>query len=203
MTLAFIATALETALNYALRLDSDSLPRLAALEGKVIAIEMEGVGRLYVAPKSQYIRVVDQHESEPSVWIRGAPLALFRQWRGGPAAKGNGVAIEGDAALARDFQRLLARLDIDWEEQFSRWIGDAAAHQLSNFWRGFRGWGQRVSGVAARNSAEYLQQELALFPPQHAVERFLAEVDQVREGADRLTARIERLRRRLAGGEPS
>jgi len=40
-------------------------------------------------------------------------------------------------------------------------------------------------------------------PPRHAVERFMNEVDQAREGADRLTARIERLRRRMAVGDPS
>ncbi|MBL8250909.1 MAG: SCP2 sterol-binding domain-containing protein [Candidatus Competibacter sp.] len=203
MTLALIATALETALNYSLRLDPDSSPRLAGLDGKIIAIELEGWGRLYVLPRAQSIRVLDRHEGEPAVRVRGAPSALFRQWRDAAAGGGQGVAIEGDAALAREFQTLLARWNIDWEELFARWVGDAAAHQLGNLWRGFRGWGQRLSAILARNSAEYLQQELALLPPQHAVERFLNEVDQVRESADRLTARIERLRRRLAGGEPS
>ena len=201
--LAFIATALETALNYSLRLDPDSLPRLVGLDGKVVAVDLEGLGRLYVLLRSQYVRVVDRHEGEPSVWIRGAPAALFRQWRGGAAAAEPNIVIEGDAALAREFQTLLARLEIDWEEQFARWFGDAAAHQLGNLWRGFRGWGQRLSGVLARNSGEYLQQELAVLPPRHAVERFMNEVDQAREGADRLTARIERLRRRMAVGDPS
>ena len=199
MTPAIIATRLESALNHYLRLDPDSLPRLARLEGKVVAVELVGFGQcFYMLASAGRIRVTSRHEGEPSVWIRGTPLALFQQWRD-VAGDGRDLIIEGDTAVAAQLRALLARLDIDWEEQLARRAGDAVAHQLGNFWRGLRGWKRRTSAVLARDGAEYLQQELRALPPPHAVERFLSAVDTLREDADRLAARVERLRRHVAG----
>ncbi|MCB1776402.1 MAG: SCP2 sterol-binding domain-containing protein [Candidatus Competibacteraceae bacterium] len=197
-TAAFIAAGLETALNYYLRLDPEVWPRLAELEGAVIAIEPEGLGTaLYLSPGSQGIRVADHCEGEPTVRIRGALPALVRQWRG--QAVGEEISVDGDSAVGRQFQILLIRLDIDWEEHLSKVMGDALAHQLGALWRGFHDWRQRTSATFLRDGGEYLQQELRALPPRPAVESFLSAVDVLREDADRLEARMTRLRRQWAG----
>jgi len=198
---AALAAGLETALQRYLQLDPDLLPQLAELAGAVIAIEPEGLGvTWYLFPGSQGIRVADCHEGEPTVRIRGTPLALIQQWRGQPAGE---ITVEGDAATGRRFQTLLGRLDIDWEEQFSKVVGDAAAHQFGQLWRGFRNWGRQTSETLLRDGSEYLQQELRALPSPPAVESFLSAVDVLREDADRLEARIVRLRRLLAGVDGS
>lgn len=200
---AVIAAGLEAALDQVLRLDPDIRSRLAALEGKVIAIEPEGLGlTLYLLPGVTGIRVVDQCAGEPTVRVRGTPLALARQWRG-RGTSGGDVIIEGDAAVGRQFQTVLRHLDIDWEEQLSRLLGDAAAHQAGRFWRGFQSWGQRTGDTLRRDGGEYLQRELQVLPPRPAVEQFLSAVDALREDTDRLAARLERLRRWLATDDPT
>ncbi|MFZ1643547.1 MAG: SCP2 sterol-binding domain-containing protein [Candidatus Contendobacter sp.] len=200
---AIIAAGLEAALDQVLRLDPDIRSRLAALEGKVIAIEPEGLGlTLYLLPGVTGIRVVDQCAGEPTVRVRGTPLALARQWRG-RGTSGGDMIIEGDAAVGREFQTVLRHLDIDWEEQLSRLLGDAAAHQAGRFWRGFQSWGQRTGDTLRRDGGEYLQRELQVLPPRPAVEQFLSAVDALREDTDRLAARLERLRRWLATGDPT
>lgn len=194
------AVGLEAALNRYLQLDPQILLPLAELAGAVIAIEPEGLGLiLYLFPSAQGLRVTDHYEGEPTVRIRGTPLALVRQWRG--QLVGNEITVEGDAATGRRFQALLARLDIDWEEQFSTVVGDAVAHQLGRLWCGFRRWGRQTSETLRRDSGEYLQQELRLLPSRPAVEGFLSAVDVLREDADRLEVRIARLRRSLAGDD--
>ena len=199
-TAAFIAAGLETALNRYLRLDPEVWPRLAELEGVVIAIEPEGLGMaLYLLPGSQGIRVADHCEGEPTVRIRGAWPALIRQWRG--QAVGGEISVEGDSAVGRQFQTLLARLDIDWEEHLSKVVGDALAHQLGTLWRGFHGWRRRAETTLLQAGGEYLQQELRALPPRPAVESFLSAVDVLREDADRLEARMARLRRQRAGDD--
>ncbi len=200
---AVIAAGLEAALDQVLRLDPDIRSRLAALEGKVIAIEPEGLGlTLYLLPGVTGIRVVDQCAGEPTVRVRGTPLALAQQWRG-RGTSGGDVIIEGDAAVGRQFQTVLRHLDIDWEEQLSRLLGDAAAHQAGRFWRGFQSWGQRTGDTLRRDGGEYLQRELQVLPPRPAVEQFLSAVDALREDTDRLAARLERLRRWLATDDPT
>ncbi|MBE2294664.1 MAG: SCP2 sterol-binding domain-containing protein [Phycisphaerales bacterium] len=200
---AVIASGLQTALNLALRLDPENLPRLEALSGHVIAIEPSGMAMvLYLLPEPGGIRVMDRCEDQPSVWIRATPKALLQQWRG-QRADGSEITIEGDIGVGREFQAILAGLDIDWEEQLSRIIGDVAAHQVGGLWRGLRDWSQRTSHVLLRDGGEYLQQELRLLPPRQATEQFLRAVDLLREDTDRLSARVERLHRRLATGELS
>lgn len=197
---AVIATGLETALNQLLRLDPDLPPRLAELVGAVIAIDLEGLGlSVYLQPDAHGVRVLTEYDSEATARIGGTPLALARYWRGNQTA--NTLTIEGDAAVARQFQTLLTQLDIDWEEQLSRIMGDAAAHQLGQFWRGFRHWGRRSSQTLLRNGGEYLHYELRALPPRPAVEDFLSAVDVLREDADRLAARIARLRRLTQSGD--
>lgn len=200
---AVVASGLQTALNLALRLDPESLSRLDALSGHIIVIEPSGMAIvLYLLPEPGGIRVLDHCEEQPSVWIRATPKALFQQWRG-QRADGSEIAIEGDVGVGREFQAILAGLDIDWEEQLSRIVGDVAAHQISGLWRGLRGWSQRTSQVLLQDSGEYLQQELCLLPPRQAIEQFLGSVDLLREDVDRLNARVERLHQRLATGELS
>ncbi len=144
---------------------------------------------------------MDRCEGEPTVRIRGTPLRLlFRQWRGQRAGSGE-ITIEGNVEVGREFQTLLARLDIDWEEQLSQVVGDVAVHHLGGLWRGLRAWSGRTGDVLLRDGGEYLQQELYVLPPRQAIEQFLNAVDLLREDADRLAARVERLRRRSVAGE--
>jgi len=196
VTPAVTAASLETALNLVLRLDPEILPRLGTLSGHVIAIEPSGMAMtFYLLPKPGGIQVMDRCETEPSVRIRATPAALFRQWRGRRAGGGE-IVIEGDVGVGREFQTILARLDIDWEEQLSRVVGDVVARRLGGLWDGLRAWSGRTGDVLLRDGGEYLQQELRVLPPRQAIEQFLNAVDLLREDADRLAARVERLRRR-------
>ena len=202
MTTAVIAASMETALNLFLRLDPEMLPRLGALSGHVIAVEPSGMAMtFYLLPEPGGIQVTDRCETEPSVRIRATPEALLGQWRGRRADSGE-IAIEGDVGVGREFQAILARLDIDWEEHLSRVVGDMAAHHVGGLWRGLRAWGGRTGDVLLRDGGEYLQQELRLLPPRQVIEQFLNAVDLLREDADRLAARVERLRRRPMAGKP-
>ena len=112
-----IVTGLEAALNQVLRLDPDSASRLAALDGKTVAVEVEGLEqRFYLRFAAEGVRVMDDDEGTAVVWIRGTPLALLRQWRRQSLQDSRQIKVEGNSDVAREVQLLLARLDIDWEE---------------------------------------------------------------------------------------
>ena len=53
------------------------------------------------------------------------------------------------------------------------------------------------------DGSEYLQQEALLLPARPALEQFLREVDILREDADRLAARVARLRQRMMPDDPA
>jgi ubiquinone biosynthesis accessory factor UbiJ len=79
----------------------------------------------------------------------------------------------------------------------SRWIGDAPARTLSRLARGVIGWTRRTHRVFGENIAEYLQEESRDLVTTPEIEEFLEGVDQVREAADRVEARLHVLQHRL------
>ena len=200
-----LAGGLELALNTWLRLDPDSLARSAALFGKVILVELvfttAGAAgprlSFYLLPGAEGIQVTASYPDAPHIQIRGTPLALARQFhQGSDAGLASGVEVQGDNQVAKAFQALLSGIDIDWEEQLSRLVGDALAHQVGTGVRELQTWGRQALTTLLTNAAEYLQQETRDLPPSGAMAAFLDGVDTLRSDTDRLEARVRRLQQR-------
>ncbi len=73
------------------------------------------------------------------------------------------------------------------------------ARRLSQFARGALSWARRARRSAGKNIAEYLQEESRDLVSRPELEEFLLGVDQLRETADRVEARLARLEQRLRG----
>lgn len=190
------------AVSAALRLDPDTPRRLARLAGAVIALELRGTPwTLYCLPHAEGIALRDACETPAQARLRATPLGFLR------AALGEGtdlvfrgeLEIVGDVELGQRFQRLLMGLDIDWEEQLARVVGDVAAHQLMRGARAGRAWSVAAGHALAQDLGEYLQDETRLLPPRALVEDYLRAVDVTRADVDRLEARVRRLQRHLSG----
>lgn len=200
-----VAASLETAVNQVLRLDPDTLVRLAALSGKVIAVELRGLNvALYLIPEKSGLNIFSRFEGEPDTTLRGTPLALARmglEKRAGDALFAGDVEISGDVELGQAFREILDGLDIDWEEHLSLVTGDAVAHQVGNLVRSAADWGKKTLETLSRDAAEYLQEESRDLPNPGEVEDFLSDVDVLRTDVDRLEARIKRVESRAKDNE--
>ncbi len=186
---------LERAINAVIALDPDTERRLSRLEGRVIAIELRGIGlSLFAAPGREGLRLMGHFEGDPDTTLRGSPLALLRMGAGGTRGLFAGdVVIEGNVEVGQRFKHILDALEIDWEEHLSRLTGDIIAHQIGNALRGLASWGRTASETLARDSGEYLQEELQVLPGRGEVDHFMDQVDTVRADVDRLEARIRQL----------
>jgi len=193
-------TLASEAINRVLWLDPDTLARLGEMEGRVIAIELGEPGTpvltLYVLPSASGLQLRTEIEGEPDVTISGHVPVFARLLKGGRTlhpSPGLGLHIRGDLELGQRFQRVLERIDIDWEEHAARVIGDIAAHRLGNATRAARAWAQEAGDTFMTDAREYLQEESQLLAPREQVDRFLREVDRLRADVDRLESRINRL----------
>ncbi len=194
---ALFFSAIGLALNSYLRLDADTLQRLGALTGKVIAIELRGLDVVfYLLPHAAGIRVEGECAEVPDAWLSGAPLALARlgitRHEQGTLFGGD-VEIRGDIELGQRFKAVLDGIDVDWEEHLSRMTGDVIAHQVGNVARGMREWGRNTLDTVSRDVAEYLHEESRDLPVRGEVDEFLAHIDILRSDVDRLEARVQRL----------
>jgi len=191
------AGMLTSAFNNYLSLDPEAPDKLRAFDGKLVCIDIRGPDkRLYLSINDNRVTVLEQHDEEPDTTISGSPAALFKLGVNRDAAplffKGE-VEIRGDTRLGRQFKSLLADLQIDWEEHFSRLIGDTAAHQLFRAVNELRDWGRSAAGNFAEDVGEYLQEESRDVVSGAEMEAFYQQVDELRDDTERLKARIDRL----------
>ena len=193
-----LAAMLESAINRLLDLDRDTPARLERLEGRMLRLDIEGVGiTLFFAFNGMQVEVGTGSGYEPDTVISGSPVALFAMavpdeignW-GTPESR---VSISGDANLARDLERLFSRLDPDWEGRLSRIFGDVWGHQVAA--------GLRAGVEQAKDNAEnareiiseYVQQNQGPVIRQEEIEEFGAAVEDTRESAEHLEARIREM----------
>lgn len=191
----FALESLESAINALIALDPDVTRRLARLHGKVIRIDLHGIGLQlnFVPAHDGRLQLLGSIEGEPDATLSGSPFDLLRA---GDKDDGHAqlfagrVRIDGDTAVAQRFSEALAGLDIDWEEQLSRVTGDIAAHEIGRGARAAQREGRRAASSARDNLSEYLTEEARLLPHRYEAEDFLSAVDTLRDDVERLEARI-------------
>ncbi|MEK6806103.1 MAG: SCP2 sterol-binding domain-containing protein [Pseudomonadota bacterium] len=197
MTPDWVCGATEIALNRYLRLEPAVLADCAQLEGKVLALHAEGLDwTLFLHPNPQGVQVTTDSAREVDVRVSATPLQLFsealRETRGESAVAGT-LKIEGDAELLQQFRTLLTRVGFDAEELAAKFVGDTAAHRVTELARDLFGWGQKTAGTLSLDTAEYLREETYDLVHREDVERWMNEVDALREATDRAEARIAQL----------
>lgn len=194
-----LIAALESACNKYLALDDETLPKLAMFEGKIIAIEILGLNEkiiLYPSAEGIMLLSAEEEDSDADTIISGTPMALAKLGASNDAASvlfGGEVRITGDTRLGHQFKNVLQQMHIDWEEHLSRYVGDMAAHQTGNAARDFSKWLQRTASSFNLNMGEYLQEESQLVVGKAEINRFVKEVDDLRNTLERIEARFARL----------
>lgn len=198
--LSLLGRGLESGLNHALGLDPDTRGELAGLDGRAVEISLRGPGlALRVAVEGQSLRVGPAFAGPSALRVTATPGALLGMALariGGREETGlnpGQVEIAGDAELARRLERLASRFQPDVDEAFARAFGDVLGYQIARAVRhAFAGVRHSASSLV-RDSAEYLVEESRDLVARAEMEGFLDDVDALRERADRLGARFERL----------
>lgn len=186
-----LAAVLETGINRVLALDEQTPERLEQLEGRMLQLDIEGLGiTLYFAFNDHRVEVGTRSEYEPDTIISGSPAALFSMampdemahW-GTPDSR---VTISGDANLARDLERLFSRLDPDWEGSLSRLLGDVWGHQVAAGVRSGASQLRESAGSAREMVGEFLGRDGGPLVREEEMERFGTAVDALGEAVERL-----------------
>lgn len=166
------------------------------LDGTLVAIRVRDTAlALYFRIEDETLRLAGTAADEPEILITGSLPALARLAASGDenAIRDGSVDLVGDAGKAVRFQKLLAYAKPDPEEQMSRLLGDAAAHQIGKTFRELGNWAHDARDTLRGNVREYLQEESRDVPSRYEVDRFAERVNRLRDDTDRLEARVRRL----------
>lgn len=192
--------ALELALNHALALDEDTRGGLRALEGQRVALTLASPPlALQVRVEGEALRVGPlDGDAEPDLGVRATlggliqQLPIFRSSNAPPVGK---LRIEGDAELARRLQKLAQGFDPDWQLPFVRVFGEVLGVQIARAVRAALQQAQVAGRNLAGMAAEYVTEESRDVVPRAELDAFHDDVDALRDGVERIAAKIARLRR--------
>ena len=199
-TPAWLASA-EAVFNRNIAASTPAAALARRLEGTSLQVEIEALMCIRAAMFGGRLALLATDSGTPAdAVISGSPPALLQMLNSGrPATSRNPVQIRGDAEIANLYRELFAAARPDLEEELSRLIGDMPARHLGQIARSVRTWARRARRIAGENIAEYLQEEGRDLITRTELEEFLRGVDNAREAADRVEARLGRIERTLTG----
>ncbi len=184
----------EQILNGHVQESTAALDLLSSLHGKSLGVEVRGPGvAIVVSAENEKLRLEFAKDSSATATVSGTPLALLTSLRGDAlsAFKDSGIAISGDAEVAEDFSTLFRLARPDLEEQLSHLAGDVVAHRIASTVRNARDWSKQAVSALGMNTTEYLQEESRQVPTRVEVEGFFAEIESLRDAAERVAARVD------------
>ncbi|RON10782.1 SCP2 domain-containing protein [Pseudomonas brassicacearum] len=201
MLLAGLLASVELGLNRVLRLDSTALPRLAHLNGKVIAVDCRSPAlQMFILPSDEGLMLAAHWAADADCTLRAPAsslLALAVSNDKPSVLHGPEVELDGDSGVLLALASVLQDLELDWEYELSRWLGPVATQLLGGHLRSRARWYQQGFASLNQNLAEYLAEESRALVGQHEAEARFSELDQIKLDLERLEARFERLSRSL------
>jgi ubiquinone biosynthesis accessory factor UbiJ len=146
------------------------------------SVELMGAGGENSAPSS----------SSVDVTLR-IPVALLPRLARRDESAYASVEFTGDSELASTLSTIARHVNWDFEEDLSRWIGDAAANRVGSGARALRTWGNDASTRLTANFAEYLTEEKRAFATARELEQLAVANEKLRDDVARLEARMSQL----------
>jgi ubiquinone biosynthesis protein UbiJ len=128
----------------------------------------------------------------PDVTLSLTPPVALRILAGDEAAQRE-VAVHGDGDFAQAVQFVVRNARWDAEEDLARLFGDRVAHRMARTGRGMLQFQARVANSLARNLSDYWVEERPLIARRSDVEKFVHDVDTLRDDVERLAQRVARL----------
>lgn len=194
--------AAELAINQALRLDPLTCKALAELDDRIFAIRISDLDlELFIQIRASGIVLLSHFDGQVTTRISG-PIKAYSQVLTSEdkasALINSELKLKGNSAPLIRLQEILADLDLDWEAHMAALIGDVPAHLLGQTARQLSKLGSRVRQAFLRHLEEYIHEEGRLSPGQLEVEQFYRDIHRLNVDTDRVAARIDKLKARIA-----
>ncbi|WP_342220124.1 ubiquinone biosynthesis accessory factor UbiJ [Rickettsiella endosymbiont of Miltochrista miniata] len=189
-----ILSAQEAILNRYLNLDSESKEHLHRLSGKVLKIEW-GPLTYYWFFKSDSIYLSKEYNGPADLILRGSTFDFLRAvfTKSDKALTDIPLEVVGDMEFAKQFKDFFSNLEIDYEEQLSKIVGDGIAYPMIRVLKAISLWATQSVESLSQNLTNYVQREMNWLVSNEELQLFFYDVDELRDDCARLEARIKML----------
>jgi ubiquinone biosynthesis accessory factor UbiJ len=166
-----------------------ALERLVPHAGKSIAVRVGPMTMKYLIGTTGQLSSAST-DSPPDVSIEMSPTLFLRALGEGRSAL-NDATISGDTALAQTLAYIAQHLSWDYEEDLSKVVGDVAAFRLGSTLRNAGSWAKQSTESFLTMSKDFWTEERPTIAKRSDLEKFVSDVDELRDTAARLEKRIE------------
>lgn len=185
-TQAFAAT-----FNHLLQSQPWSRERLQRHAGKTLQVNLPPLQLLVSVEESGMIAASPEGAAQDAS-LAVSPLALLHMLSSRPTPQ-ELVHTTGDASLAVDFGNIMQNLRWEAEEDLSKIFGDVLGHRMAQTGSDLLSGVRQAAENFAANLVEYWTEEKPLLAKRLDIERFVGDVDAVRDATERLEKRVTRL----------
>lgn len=189
-----ILSAQEAILNRYLNLDPEVKESLRRLSGKVVKIEWGPLTYFWLF-KSDSIYLSKDFNGPADLILRGSTFDFLRMAfiKKDKALTDIPLQVFGDMEFGKQFKEFFSNLEIDFEEQVSKILGDAIAYPMTQILKKISLWASLSSESLSQNLTNYVQREMNWLVSDEELQLFFSEIDELRDDYARLEVRIKML----------
>jgi len=199
MVSQLLTSTLEMVINKTLAL-SDSNSSLAKLSQKTLTILLEELGfplSFSVCNTTEKPQIVVTTLNERADCTLKTSLRTLRELKAElqitELIKQNKLDLTGDIKVAQQFASVAENLDIDWQSELAKHIGDIPTHKLMQLGKQASKKVQFVTKQIKADASEYIVHEKRLVVTRSQIDQFNQQVFKVSEQVDELDQRISQL----------
>ncbi|WP_171022309.1 ubiquinone biosynthesis accessory factor UbiJ [Thalassotalea litorea] len=191
-----LCSALEKVINTALSLDPKQATALGKMEQQALTLQLQELPFVLSFLVSQGQVMVMSCRIEHSCYLATELSTLPKLTKPQllpELIKQGLIEIEGDIQQAQSFANLGQSLDIDWQQQLAKHLGDIPTHYLTRLFSRVRNKARFAQRQIEQDSSEYLLYEQPVLVNQAVVEHFNGQVTQLASDTKAIEQRISHL----------
>ncbi len=196
-----LALLAQKVIDQTLPLDPDTQRALDAIDGKVIAVNVQQppiTFALSIADRD--IQLLRQFDGEPDVRLSASVSDFLSMQSSETVVDQSRVQVDGDATLAREFNSIVYRSEVDWQGALAPFLGETVVHKLGEFGKRFGLWAGNTKSHMQEDTKDYLQEETSLLVSPKQVSGFQRKLESLVEQVDALDAKLNAFKNK---GKPS
>ncbi|GAA0837277.1 MULTISPECIES: ubiquinone biosynthesis accessory factor UbiJ [Marinomonas] len=198
-------SAIEHAINLALKQDNPSQARLSKLAGQQVFLYIEDfslilqvhileVGVMLHRPES-----LDEVELDPRLdtLVQG-PSSAYRKLLEGDGFFDGDLRIQGNAQALMTLHKVMENFELDWEGLLADYIGDLPASALARLLRKQWSWSKETATSLQLQLVQHLQTNSQLLPSKVEFDTLVDDIERFGTSLDRAEAKLRIMARKHA-----
>ena len=195
-----LTATLEAIINKALALNINSQVSLHAVDEKSLTLQLAELGfpLTFNVFEQQILVTSDNKTSDCNICTSVTTLkALQQDQQLTELIKQDKLDIQGDINIAQQFAAIAQHIQIDWQTELAKHIGDFATYKLGRVMNNIAAKLSFFKSQVSADSREYIVHEKKLVLTKAQLEHFYQQVDDVSQQTDKLMERLTLLTAKL------